>query len=517
MTGVQTCALPISPLMWDPAFAQIEAVMRLFPEFIKGFTAELTVGGPSRVVQEILSVFFSLKQTAVTRLVGKANVPRAGESTTLKQWLFPGHDKATLLSLLDAHSFVQSPMVGATYADEKMLQSAGNLWQLCEMYANRLVNEFFIDTRDLVPGYDWPHQRTAIFAQRFIQRQTGNDGSADIAFSEQFAQSLVPDFNQPTASLPDLSSQLGSPNISERLHKQADIRVPVIALVHRQLPYDTFTFRLLPTTVVQETEVFDSNINRSNHEVFNLFRVRMPGIVEGLIQEQEFGVHLNRRSMEKHGVRLFEGETIFPFTNSTDRGKLINGSVQGGLHEPVFQFYIQLLTTWHAFNENFLTGALTLRFRPDIRCGTRLTLVRSHTGHVQVIDFYVQSVQHNFSSKPGGSRTTVQLIRGVDLEDATVEKRPEAFLFWTDKGRQLPRDPYEIVTPEGILVSRNSQQQATASGATADPTDLPTGGVEPGAVPRKTGAFGTGAFGITLDVDPLTPPSNPLPGGTLPE
>ena len=167
-----------TPLVWDPAFQALEILGkgRFYSEFLRVFQLKSFVGGPSRVIQAFLSMFFSIKPTTITRAIGKQGDSRRGDVGTINQWRFPGHPTASLFSLIDTKSFMQAPMVGAALANASALVSAANLWQLCSLHANGLVNEFFIDVRDLVPGFDDSMNRAAIFAQRFLQKHRQTRG-----------------------------------------------------------------------------------------------------------------------------------------------------------------------------------------------------------------------------------------------------------------------------------------------------------------------------------------------------
>lgn len=430
-----------TPTIYDPTFGG-PTMVRFYSEFVRAFGTELVQGGPSQVVQTMLSIFFSLQQNFITLAMGK-EIPQfsvgnsaarlatqnGGETRPLAPWQFPGHPTASLMSLLDIDSFVQKTMVGALAVPGTVLQDAHNLWSLCEMYANRCVNEFFIDVRDFVPGYEETNTRLSEIARRYLNR-FGQSGGRDV--SAELNDTLLPQasiFTSHDKSLVD-----------------TDIR-SAVALVHRQLPYDTASFLSLPACEVYATEIWDSSLTLSTHDVKNLFRMRMPGVIDGgdksVDSLQVFGLTMNRDSIRKHGIRWFEGESIYPWITIED------GTVRGFAFEPTFNYYMSLFTTWYAYNERMFAGSITMRYRPDIRVGTRLTLYRSRNNRVQTFDFYVQSVSHNWSAQPGASRTSVQLVRGVqrshqftyDLDNPF----PEEQLFWNENGRQLPNDPYEVV------------------------------------------------------------------------
>jgi len=439
-----------TPTVYDQAFGG-KTMATFFSQFLKAFTEGFAQGGPSLVVQTMLALFFSLRQNFVTRAAG-AVMPSGDEPSStsgpLRPWRFPGKRGISMFSFLDTSSFVQTPMVGALVADASLLQNAGNLWSLCDMYANRIVNEFFIDVRDLGDGYDAAHKRMGFFAEHFLAVY-GSDGSDQTQKVDQLkrAMSLVPELLEDDKDRPQFLNTLAAEDFNQS-STATDGRGAVVALVHRQLPYDTFSFYLLPTSVLYETEVFDVSLERGSHDIVNFFRVRFPGLVEGVAQDLQFGVTINRESIEKHGIRRYEGESIYPFTNA----KTGENQATISSYQPTFDYYMSCVTAWFVCNELLLSGSITARFRPGIRVGTRLTFVYTHRGRVFVADFYVQRVSHTYSPQPNQSRTTIEVVRGIIRTDAmTVGDAQEAHLFWTHEGRSLDPDPYEIVVSEDVF------------------------------------------------------------------
>jgi len=446
-----------TPTIYDAAFGGL--VMRdFYAQFVQAFTNSAARGGPSVVVQTMLAVYYSLKQNFVTLAIGQkfdptdlfTSKPTNPTTTPLTPFRFPGNKAVSLFSFLDTKSFVQTPMVGAMQQRDEptILQNASNLWSLCDMYANRLVNEFFIDTRDFVPGFDDAHKRAAYYAQKFLSK-FGNASAEQSGLIDALSD----------------STQLASQTSQELLQTQeAGPLQSTVAIVHRQLPYDTLSFYSLPTSIVYETEVFSNDVGTGSAEIKNVFRLRLPGLVGGsspdVFTDLQFGVTLNRDSITKHGLRRFEGESIYFWTNENTSPADVTSSFQ-----PTYEFYLSLITTWYAYNERLLSGSMTLRFRPDIRIGTRLTFVQSRITYqtyapsgntTHVIDFYVQNVQHSFSPNPNASRTTLHLVRGIVREGLSVRAFMESHLFWTDQGGSLDPDPYEVVQSSDLFTSGES-------------------------------------------------------------
>jgi hypothetical protein len=93
-----------------------------------------------------------------------------------------------------------------------------------------------------------------------------------------------------------------------------------------------------------------------------------------------------------------------------------------------------------------------MRFRPDIRVGTRMTYVKTiANGNQIIVDYYVQRVSHAYSAIQGGSRTTLDLVRGLQRDGVSVEPFRQSHLFWTHEGGSLDPNPYEVVISEDVF------------------------------------------------------------------
>ena len=424
-----------TPTVYDPAFDGLISA-QFYAEFSKAFTAGLIPGGPSLVVQTMLAVFFSLKQNFVTLSIGATVLPVNLDDhenpafVPLLPWRFNRQDGLSLFQFIDTTSFVQKTMVGSLLFQPSVLQNAGNLWALCKMYSNDIVNEFFIDTRDKVPGYDDVTTLASSNAQKYLNNFGDVSEPQDTSLAQlQASMSPLTDVDQGAL----LNENATSDGVDS-----------VVALVHRQFPYDTKAFYALPTSVVFETEVFTSNTGYSSADVRNMFRIRLPGRVENISQDLQYGVAINRESIKRHGLKLYEAESLYVYLTTSET------STKGvGSNVPAYDYYQSLILAWYAFNELLQSGSIQMRFRPDIRVGTRLTYVKtSSTGTLLITDYYVEQVQHSWSPKPNASRTTVNVVRGVNREDFNVVPYRESHLFWTDEGADLNPDPYEVVLSE---------------------------------------------------------------------
>jgi hypothetical protein len=286
-----------------------------------------------------------------------------------------------LASLIDVTSFVQVPIFGYRPIEPAALIQYGNLWSAMEAFSNPVLNEMFVDVRDL---------DTQNSAYQSVQ-------ASFVSNNETF---VLDDVRNQQVAVNDVDT-------SGVFNKSAPGVVSTVALVLRERPFDDAVFSALPTSVVESTEIDNSEISRSSHDVFNWFRLRL-GNADVKLQEILEGVGIVPDSVARFGFRRMDAETQFMFTSSK-----FAVDAKGGAKidfTSVYEFFVDKLGHWYGGNENFLAGGMTVRFRPDIRVGTRLEFRRGS----QKLWFYVQGVNHSFSKDPGRSRTQLTLTRGRD-------------------------------------------------------------------------------------------------------
>jgi len=324
-----------------------------------------------------------------------------------------------LVSLIDVTTYVQNPMPFYSLAEPPGIIQAGNVWSLLESYANTLINEFFVDIRDV-------NQQE----RDFSDYQSNN--SLDTYFSTN------PDDvnNQDQAVQKALESNLFRANVTQTggaagSNALLEDGASVAALVLRQRPYDDTAFFKLPYTEVDSTEIDSLEIARSSHDVFNWFRIRFPNI-DVKMQEVISGLRIVPQSIANFGFRRMDAETRYMFTSSAGSLTFNSGNTKTDFSD-VFNHYTDLLTSWFAQNEYWYAGQMSMRFKPSIRCGTRLRLNKENG---QQFDFYVQGVQHSFVKDPGGSRSTFTLTRG--------RQWPAPAVVATD----FQHDSFTVSTPE---------------------------------------------------------------------
>jgi len=433
-----------SALVSDPAFLAVDQIFYNQELLFKQIERILS---PTETILQLLDVFLA--------------TPGASELVRT-QWRFPGAEEVPIASFLDVSTFVQAPTFGYgihTYP----VAEAGSLWKLLQHYQNADVNEMFVDIRDVTPEALEAHAYQENLARNFVpskdadeqvreKRRVWNNllGISDVdrkrfVSGEENVGNVIPDPSIP-ASVSSSAPRAQEVNQGRRDFVPSRISIgktgsAALALVFRQRPYDTGTFMKLPHSVVEETELVSSELSKSIHNVMNFFRLHAITLPPQL-QELIFGIMVNKESISRFGLRRCEIETVFPFVSNQYATSVAKGRQFGVGFKDVYEYYVWLVSTWHAFNELMLEGSLTMRFRPDIRCGTRLVLRRGKSGGGrEELHFYVQKVSHSFAYDPGRSTTNVVLIRGIDAND---KENPAASIFWTEKKRMLPvKDPFD--------------------------------------------------------------------------
>lgn len=379
-----------SSTVFDQAFAQIE-------------NAAYTGDYINQLFNDNKQLGLSPLENVLTLILLLYDADKTGSESARLQWRLTASADSTsttqLMSIMDVTTYVQNPLPFYALAEPPGIVQAGNVWSLLESYSNPVLNEFFVDVRDVNAQ------------ERNYRAQASASAKADFFLGNTF------DLDQQHITINEvLQSKLFRSST-----KQQD-GTSVLALVMRQRPYDSDAFSALPVTEVDVSEVESSEFARSSHDVLNWFRLRFPGL-DVKHQEVVAGVYGVSTSIAKFGYRRMDAETRYMFTSSEASVTFSKDSTKADFGD-VFRAYVELLVRWYGQNEVWYAGSMTMRFRPSIRIGTRLRLTRRG----QIYDFYVQGVQHAFHKEPGASRTSLTLTRGRVVSDATIPPvRPDIF------------------------------------------------------------------------------------------
>jgi hypothetical protein len=381
--------------VFDPSFTAIE--QQLFNSAYISATAERQDAiSPIETVLNLIDILYTNKTNS--KMFAAQWQLRLSNGTSV-----------SLASLFDVTSFVQVPMFGYDVPDSIGLAQAGNIWDLLNGYTNRVINEFFFDVRDFTAA------ELRLIAYLESQNTPPVTSEADVQRQNKVIDRIISDkvFQAVAAA--------GNPDGD-----------PVLALVYRQRPYDTDSFLQLPENQVDEKEVHEDNTARTYHDAYNFFRMRFPTLGDEW-QEFNYGIPVRVDSVMKFGLRRLEAQSRYVFTSSElaanwDPSKKDDFS-------STFDYYIGLLQTWYAANEDMLTGQIMLKhLRPDIRVGTRLRRTKTVNGVLKLYDYYVTGVSHQFSTDQGGSGTSLTVHRGVEVGGTGLVNN----LIWRNGRSQIP-------------------------------------------------------------------------------
>lgn len=424
----------------DPAFLTADQIF--YAQAFYQRLSETTSLSPTELVLNLIDILYTPPPATL------AGVFETRSDLVAAQWRFPGNEDVPIVSLLDVSTFVQAPTFGYWDVGGFPFAESGSPWSLLTQYQNADVNEMFFDVRDVTPEALASIKYQEDLASNFVDAA---DAARQKSEKKRVWNNLLAlgDPNRHTFRFGDDSLGNTIPAGSqEAAFAQPRINIQgvapaSIALVFRQRPYDTGSFFKLPVHYVDEREVVSDEYGVSDHSVLNFFRLSASTLPPQL-QEQMFGIVVNKASIARAGLRRKEIRTLFPFATSQLALDYRAGSQNDVAFAQIYEYYVFLCSTWYAFNEHLLEGPISLHFRPDIRVGNRLDLLRRDaSGRPYSLHFYIQSVRHTFAYDPSGSRTQLTLTRGIDSR--TIPHNPAANLYWTDRGRFLPvKDPFDL-------------------------------------------------------------------------
>lgn len=397
----------------NPAFLQVNAVSQvMFNSALYETLTKTRSGSPCEMVLSVLDVFY--------------NGEGVSADLVRKQWQTT--DGVSLWSLVDLKNFVQAPMFGYNVPNPLDPGAFGCVWDMVRSLANSVVNEFFIDTREL-----------------------DSDQTLAIRHAEDVVSSflLADDVASQRATRQRKGSVFGdNTNISDNLSNVA-IKRSVVALVHRQYPYDRDAFDALPECTVTAEETYTLNFTKSDDDVRNQFKIRTPSLPQ-LEQEYLYGLVINQKSQQLYGICEYDGETLYPFTSSSMSLNYVTNNKDMSIPVAAYDYYVNLLSVWHAYNERMLSGTWSGVYKPNIRVGMRLRVVTETDQHLRagvkqrVFQAYVEGVSHSGTEQQGSATSTVNFVRGIFTSDDAKSDKYENALYWRSSGPVLRNNPYVI-------------------------------------------------------------------------
>lgn len=177
-------------------------------------------------------------------------------------------------------------------------------------------------------------------------------------------------------------------------------------LTLRPTPFNPKEWEALPQVFVDDSEIVNEDIGRSDVETYTLFSTGVKAHFgsEDIYKMLGLLPLWYKPFADKYGIRRLHLETSFCPWGSTN-----------ALGEDSLRQYQVDLFNWNIKNNQFYNGYVVVQGKAKYKIGTRLFL-NSHEDGTQdptPIDFYVTSVMHEFWNY-GTWTTTLGLVRGIN-------------------------------------------------------------------------------------------------------
>lgn len=173
-------------------------------------------------------------------------------------------------------------------------------------------------------------------------------------------------------------------------------------LFFRKTPFDKENWDKLLTHEIEDIDIIDEDISRSDHENYNMFlatpsyiNLEEIGFAQAVIPE------FSPENLQKFGISLLE-KTVNGLPSNLD-------GVQYGMK------LTEILKKWYEKNIDYENGTQIIRGNGKIKIGHRLLNKETNT------IFYIEGVSNNFINF-GNWKTSLVLTRGQEFESDTIEK-----------------------------------------------------------------------------------------------
>lgn len=173
--------------------------------------------------------------------------------------------------------------------------------------------------------------------------------------------------------------------------------------VVRRTPFDEEDWKRLPRHELQSRDVINESVAHSDLDAFSIFNI----VPENTIVTNTSALvkpKYHPSLVKKYGYKTLEVTHKYLTTindTSSDEGE---GNI--------IDRYSRRLYNWYVNNPNYYSGEITVIGHPDYRLGNRL-LYRD-TENYDIWEYYIESVEHNFTYTEGYT-TTIGVTRGLRI------------------------------------------------------------------------------------------------------
>jgi hypothetical protein len=440
--------------------------------FTLGFNLEARRETIEAINNKVAEIDKSLAEKTITetdKQVQAARALRANGYLRSLRTILESADQSFPTGLLDLLSFdfIEYLAIDGYNQNDSVWQSDGALSQFVYGHSNDVVNELIFDLRPVSEnsgsgdgglrsgGYSYaeddlginvhgiqpkfpPNTRGVQYVPAVVFREYPysvvdsfrlNDVTvipAESADQDPLGEPLTVFFGPVFGKNPNLQSGPGRRNGQARVTYEYDQAISPNSC--KAFPHQK-PIKHLDVVVINNTDVVNAQIGRSDEDMFNLFQLT-PTTTDDMHEDIQsiltnFSPVINQISIARHGLRTWAGNTIFA-NHSQDSGcGEIGGSVDNSSVRRNLARWQILLDHWYQHNPEYLNGSIVLRGMPEIRVGYRLDWKDRNES------YYVEAVTHQWAY-PGAMQTTVQVTRG-QRNDPFPAYIPPVFLDDSDK------------------------------------------------------------------------------------
>lgn len=190
--------------------------------------------------------------------------------------------------------------------------------------------------------------------------------------------------------------------------------------VVRRTPFDKGDWNSLPEYQLGTRDVISEQLARTDLDAYSIFNVKPDNFESSDFPLFQITPQFHPSLVEKYGYKMLEvtHKYLSPYSSAdtTDTGAIQEDTATGA-STILTKKYSKKLYNWYVMNPNFYAGEIRVTGHPDYRMGNRL---RYSDNYNDTWQFYIESVEHNFSYSEGYT-TTLGVTRGLRVTDSNPD------------------------------------------------------------------------------------------------